>query len=129
MSIKNRITYRTDSWQSSALCAARGIDPELFFIADTNHYVRNRLRKICAICPVVSICLEENLTVPFGMYGGLIYRERIRLWNRRHRHLPAMRVKSGTSFANDPEEYQKRSMLGRTRRRNKLAREIKNEAE
>lgn len=70
-------------WQLAALCARRGIDPELFFKADTNFQLKIRLRRVCAACPVVTQCLEDNLSVPHGMYGGLTWRERRRLIARR----------------------------------------------
>jgi hypothetical protein len=75
------------NWQRWAKCANDGINPENFFIADTNYDMKVRLRRVCNICVVRQFCLEENLTVPFGMYGGLIYRERVELAHARGYHI------------------------------------------
>jgi Transcription factor WhiB len=125
--IANRISYQNNSWLNSALCAKRGIDPDLFFQADTNATIRKRLLRVCTACPVRPICLEKNLRVPFGMYGGLTYRERVREAQRRGL---TMRRLVGTSFADDDRElYQRRSIMGSKAAQSKRARKIKNTGE
>lgn len=71
--------YTLRNWRKFALCAIRGIAPDLFFVADTNAPLRNRLRRICGACEVRQFCLEENLLVSDGMFGGFTRRERIRI--------------------------------------------------
>jgi WhiB family redox-sensing transcriptional regulator len=58
--------------------ACRDSDPELFFPERGRGFVSGSYRRqyeeaaaVCAGCPVRARCLEENLDVPFGIWGGL----------------------------------------------------------
>ena len=75
------------NWQRQAKCRTDQINPDLFFQADTWAPTRDRLRRVCGVCPVRARCLRENLTVPFGMFGGLTRRERAALAATRGIHM------------------------------------------
>lgn len=71
-----------ESWQHRAAC--RGPQAAVFFPPPHFERKRDRLERerrakaICAICPVVSECLEYALTIkePHGIWGGLNEAER-----------------------------------------------------
>jgi hypothetical protein len=65
------------AWRHRARCRELGTDTNLFYRADTNRELRDRLRmSVCGPCPVRKECLQANLTVPDGMFGGYTWRER-----------------------------------------------------
>ena len=75
-------------WQYEGAC--RGNDPETFFSPDAERGPRRRRREaaakaLCAVCPVVTQCLEHALSVrePYGVWGGLTINERDSLLQRR----------------------------------------------
>lgn len=75
---------RGTAWQDRALCAAIGVDPELFFQdGDRDDGVA---AQICRACPVCSACLDQALAnEKFGVWGGLSERERQALRRRERR--------------------------------------------
>ena len=71
----------TYEWQYLGAC--RGVDPETFFSPDAERGPRRRAREsaakaLCAVCPVITECLDHALTVrePYGVWGGLNINER-----------------------------------------------------
>jgi WhiB family redox-sensing transcriptional regulator len=62
------------TWQQEALCAQTGAD---FFFPEPGSSVRDA-KRICALCPIRSACLEHALTHDerFGVWGGLSEKER-----------------------------------------------------
>jgi WhiB family redox-sensing transcriptional regulator len=71
------------SWQSSASC--RTEDPALFFQPDGERPEARRIRlkrakAICGGCPVSVECQHHSLLArePFGVWGGLSERERLK---------------------------------------------------
>lgn len=91
-----------------AACARSGGDPEVFFTADqfshpelTDKQIHNLngRRKtaaltLCMDCPVREQCLEDNLTDPFGIYGGMTPKQR-----------KALAVRRGLSVEVEVEDY------------------------
>jgi WhiB family redox-sensing transcriptional regulator len=65
------------SWQEEALCAQTGGD---FFFPEPGSSVRDA-KRICALCPIRSTCLEFALSNDerFGVWGGLSEKERLAL--------------------------------------------------
>lgn len=51
-------TSRT-TWHTQALCAQRGVDPDLFF-PDNGFRVPDEARQLCLRCPVRARCFEEG---------------------------------------------------------------------
>lgn len=71
-------------WAQQAACS--GLDTELFYQADKERGVSQRLREarakaICAVCPVIDECLRDALrrNEPHGVWGGLTSEERLNL--------------------------------------------------
>lgn len=76
-----------------AACARSGADPEVFYTADRfshpeldtkqidklNGHRKTVALAICAGCPVREQCLEDNLTDPYGIFGGMLPTHRRRL--------------------------------------------------
>ncbi len=84
-------------WRERARC--NGVDPEIFFRDEMgsasvtgfhtgiSFELRFRAAKaVCAECPVRVECLESNIMVPYGVFGGMDERERKD--ERRRRGLP-----------------------------------------
>ena len=74
----------TYEWQYLGAC--RGVDPETFFSPDAERGPRRRAREaaakaLCAVCPVITECLDHALTVrePYGVWGGMNINERDQL--------------------------------------------------
>ncbi len=65
------------SWQEQALCAQTGGD---FFFPEPGSSVRDA-KRICALCPIRSACLEFAISNDerFGVWGGLSEKERLAL--------------------------------------------------
>ena len=65
------------SWTMRALCL--GADPDVFFPPDGANAYKGK--RICAECEVRAECLEYALEngERFGIWGGLTYKERLRL--------------------------------------------------
>lgn len=65
------------SWQEQALCAQTGGD---FFFPEPGSSVRDA-KRICALCPIRSTCLEFAMRNDerFGVWGGLSEKERLAL--------------------------------------------------
>lgn len=68
---------RASGWRYRAAC--RGRDTEVFFELGKSERRIRTARVVCEQCPVRAECLRENLTVPYGMFGGLTEAERRRL--------------------------------------------------
>jgi len=70
------------SWRTQAACLDR--DPSLFFLEKgDNQTGRTRAAKaICATCPVRVECLDYavSLRLMYGVWGGLTYTQRRRIW-------------------------------------------------
>lgn len=68
------------SWTKSALCAQ--VDPELFYPKFPGDHCAQG-KAICASCPVKTPCLTAALEIPayedFGVWGGTLENERLRL--------------------------------------------------
>src|SRR5256885_4968416 len=68
-------------WTTLAEC--KKYDPEIWFnLGPSGRYRRaaiQRAKRICYQCPVIANCLRENLTVPYGIFGGMTPLERWRL--------------------------------------------------
>ncbi|CAL9651753.1 WhiB family transcriptional regulator [Streptomyces sp. enrichment culture] len=71
------ITTPDLAWQEEALCAQTGGD---FFFPEPGSSVRDA-KRICALCPIRSACLDFALSNDerFGVWGGLSERERLAL--------------------------------------------------
>ncbi|GAA2422949.1 WhiB family transcriptional regulator [Streptomyces glaucus] len=69
-------------WQEEALCAQTGSD---FFFPEPGSSVREA-KRICALCPIRSACLEYALDHDerFGVWGGLSEKERLELRRAAH---------------------------------------------
>ncbi|MFE0806016.1 WhiB family transcriptional regulator [Streptomyces sp. NPDC058794] len=65
------------AWQEEALCAQTGGD---FFFPEPGSSVRDA-KRICALCPIRTACLEYALSNDerFGVWGGLSEKERLAL--------------------------------------------------
>ena len=76
------------SWRAFALCA--GLDTALFFPAiddpGSSSETAIAARAVCAACPVVDACLDENLYEKYGVFGGTTDRERRTLRRARARN-------------------------------------------
>lgn len=76
-------------WLERAACRRVGVDPEIFFPSAGAISARLPALRVCAECPVKPECREWTLRIDqglgpskiFGVSGGLIERERIRLYN------------------------------------------------
>ncbi|GAA5213643.1 WhiB family transcriptional regulator [Streptomyces thinghirensis] len=76
------ITTPDLAWQEEALCAQTGAD---FFFPEPGSSVRDA-KRICALCPIRSACLEYALSNDerFGVWGGLSEKERLALRRTAH---------------------------------------------
>lgn len=72
------------NWSARAEC--RKHDPELMFPELEDRLGKDRAKKVCRACPVVSQCLERALAEQegYGVWGGLTERERAAINRRRH---------------------------------------------
>ena len=101
-------------WQYEGKC--RQVDPESFFSPEAERGPRRRSREakakaVCAVCPVVSKCLEHALAVrePYGVWGGLNPTERGNPFGSGRRQLtvrlgpkdPVRRARAGTHWTYD----------------------------
>lgn len=64
----------THSWRSRAAC--RGVDPEVFFPPKGDHSAKNEALRWCQSCSVRDECLEANVHIREGIYGGTTGRDR-----------------------------------------------------
>ncbi len=81
------------SWRDWAVCAGR--DPELWFPfdADANGVAAVEARRLCGVCPVQAVCLDDALATEgtrlassrFGIRAGLNGEERFALYRRAER--------------------------------------------
>lgn len=69
------IEARREPWRRRAACA--GVPVDMFFPGLGEN--TQAAKAICAGCPVRSECLESNLLINQGVYGGLSRMERRRL--------------------------------------------------
>jgi len=67
------------TWRQHAACT--GADSRVFFPDEHRRSDSLEARTICMSCPVVEQCLDDALTnkEPFGIWGGLTSRDRLRL--------------------------------------------------
>lgn len=72
-----------EPWTQDALCAQ--IDPDLFFPGKAEHSKARDAKKVCASCPVATMCLEYALRTDqkHGIWGGLNTQDRSRLRSRK----------------------------------------------
>jgi WhiB family redox-sensing transcriptional regulator len=64
------------AWHAEAAC--RGQDPNLFF-PGRGPTTLDRARALCAVCPVISECLDAGMAETVGLWAGLSPTERRRL--------------------------------------------------
>lgn len=79
-------------WYAYAACASAGLDKEAFFALDERSEMVNNFERelavaalrLCERCPVRPDCLQEAVErgERFGIWGGLLASERIRLAQR-----------------------------------------------
>jgi hypothetical protein len=69
-----KLKLRTDGQPA---CTSEGVDPEWFFSDVTVD--RRKAREVCAACPLREKCLTDNLTEPYGIWGGQGRNRRIAL--------------------------------------------------
>jgi WhiB family redox-sensing transcriptional regulator len=78
-------------WHTHAAC--RGMDLNVFFPEyNGGEKAFGTARKICAQCPVIAECLDQQLNVEsfedqWGMFGGMTPRERKQIRYKRDRNL------------------------------------------
>jgi len=67
-------------WSESAAC--KGARPDELFVRGS---AQNRVKQLCATCPVRTECLAEALdnSIEWGIWGGMTERERRALLRRR----------------------------------------------
>lgn len=56
-------------------------DPEIFFdigVSGRNPEKIKRAKAVCAKCPVIRLCLRDNIAVPYGVFGGMTPGERLK---------------------------------------------------
>src|SRR4051795_9013293 len=77
-------------WQDRAAC--QGVNPELFFAAESERGLRKRARELvakslCGTCPVRPECRQHALSVgePYGVWGGTTESERDNVVLAEHR--------------------------------------------
>ena len=68
-------------WHAQAACLEA--DPEAFFPSGKRKGTERKkqiayCKWFCERCPVREICLAENMTVPYGIFGGMTVSERYR---------------------------------------------------
>jgi WhiB family transcriptional regulator, redox-sensing transcriptional regulator len=101
---KNELPWWPD-WVTEAEC--RKYDPNMFFDFGTGDARRKKVndaKKICWSCPVIRECLLQNLDVPYGMFAGLMPRDRWRLVrHKRSLH----QARSGYWNYDDPDNPEK----------------------
>lgn len=71
-----RVIFWWPDWVSEAEC--RKYPMEWFYDYGRNKLKIRRAKWVCSQCPVKDICLQENVTIPFGIFGGLTWLERWR---------------------------------------------------
>lgn len=59
--------------------------PDPFFDYGRNDQKIRAVRRVCWSCPVRQECLDANIEVPHGMFGGFTERERMAMLGRGHR--------------------------------------------
>jgi WhiB family redox-sensing transcriptional regulator len=77
------------TWLTNAACRADGVDPDVFFPANTVDSI-DKARAICAGCPVRQDCLIDCMrheggkaaVSRFGVFAGLSPRQRAALYQR-----------------------------------------------
>lgn len=74
---------RSSDWRSRAACL--GMDVNIFFEYGRRERDIRRARRVCQECPVRAECLNENLDIRFGMYGGMTEFDRAALKRRMRR--------------------------------------------
>ena len=96
--VKNELPWWPD-WVIDAEC--RKYDPELFFELGNNGRDRRRIayaKWICKHCPVIELCLRDNIAVPYGIFAGMTPGERLGFLGYQHR-LKNQRGAYGTFLA------------------------------
>jgi len=69
-------------WTKHAECAKMSpvLADHFFFEYGNNVRIIDKAKAICAQCPVIHLCREQNRYVPFGIFFGMTALERWR-WN------------------------------------------------
>lgn len=65
------------NWRLLAAC--RGVDPAVFFPERGDSFTRREAQRLCGVCPVRNLCLEESLGEVEGFWGGTSPKERRRI--------------------------------------------------
>lgn len=73
---KPALGWGAADWRLRAAC--RGMPTALFFSEQGRRAAK--ARAVCAACPVKTECLKEGLECEYGIFGGLLARERRRLF-------------------------------------------------
>lgn len=84
-------------WQTDALCATTGHDPNIFFPTkgSVQHVHIREAKAICADCPVTASCLKAHLKERIGIFGGTTAKER-RILNQKARETAPRRTRRHT---------------------------------
>ena len=71
------------AWMAQGACV--GAPSELFFPNDTDWWIIDRAKRLCATCPVIDQCADHALThrEPYGVWGGLSEKDRRRILRQR----------------------------------------------
>lgn len=73
-------------WAERSACLSVA-DPEIFFPSESDAQRANRAKQVCAMCPVLDVCLEYAMQVSTldGVWGGTTAQERKRMRRARRR--------------------------------------------
>ncbi|MEI2717915.1 MAG: WhiB family transcriptional regulator [Candidatus Nanopelagicales bacterium] len=73
-------------WAERSACLSVA-DPEIFFPSESDSQRANRAKQVCAMCPVMDVCLEYAMQVSTldGVWGGTTAQERKRMRRARRR--------------------------------------------
>ena len=71
------------AWMAQGACV--GAPSELFFPNDTDWWIIDRAKRLCATCPIIDQCADHALThrEPYGVWGGLSEKDRRRILRQR----------------------------------------------
>ena len=74
------------TWRTRAACL--DADPDMFFPGRGD--TAKAAQTVCNTCPVQTECLAYacNLKLGYGIWGGLTYNQRRKLWNKPARSRP-----------------------------------------
>lgn len=100
------------TWTDEAKC--KGLDTDLFFEPEREDYSnrqawllesqrkRDKARSICSGCPVAAMCLADNLTASFGVFGGKSHKQRMSLAKKTGKYVPQTEMRG--QYSPDPTD-------------------------